>query len=237
MIARLIALFLCPLTLFLLHGCQSSGGQDNQLSVLQAEPDIVPGETADVPQAEPDITLGEMGNAPPKINVYSVYEAIEAEGYVIKFDILSTIIVDETSVAPVIESILLEKIFKREIEVSQFGPISPLNGVDYEDGVLTIDYSTVGSKYLDRGSHASYFIRREIERTVFSCSLINTLDERMNGESDTFVNHYSFFRTERDGEFDAFIYEEASLHNASIILVDKNYEVFSPLPVPVETPH
>jgi len=146
-------------------------------------------------------------SAPPKVNIYSLSEVNDPGGYRINFEILETISVDEDSVASVIERILLEKIFRSEIEKNQFGPISPLNGVCYKDGVLTIDYSTVGSKYLSRGSTASYFIKQEVLRTVFSCSLINVLDERLNGESETDVNHYSFYRVERTRQYNAYIDE------------------------------
>ena len=232
--SRLIVFFLCVLVFSALSGCKNSGGSDELPSIPQNTPDITPSETVSVPQNTPNVIPGNTNEAPPKINVYSVYEENGAEGFVINFDILGTIIVDETSVAPVIECILLEKIFKIEIVNNQFGPISPINGVNYEDGVLTIDYSTVGGHYLNRGSYASTFIRREIARTVFSCSLINTLDERLDGKSETYVNHYSFLRVERIEEYDVFIEEEASIYSASVILDDKNYAVFFPISVSTE---
>ncbi|MCL2153719.1 MAG: hypothetical protein FWH57_12330 [Oscillospiraceae bacterium] len=188
--------------------------------------ELTPSEMVSAPPNTPDTHQNETAVIPPKVNIYYFYETFKTEGYSIDYNILETIGVDEANIATVIESILIEKIFGREIENNQSDNVSPINNVYFADGALTIDYSTAGSLYLDRGSSASYLIKQEIVRTVFSCSLINALDERLNGESETFVNHYSFSRTERICEYDAFIEEKALYMNGSILIEDENINYF-----------
>ena len=169
----------------------------------------IDGASAPIAEVVPPVTPVPVTRL-PKVNVYSVYEAgtMTFESDVI--EVIETIIVDETTVASVIERVFVENIFREELEINQFGESAyPLNGVYFKDGVLTLDYSTAGSMYLDRGTTASTIKMHEIIRTVFSCSLIHTLDERVNGKIGASVNHYTFKVTGRIADYDVFISEEA----------------------------
>ena len=168
---------------------------------------------------------GEERGSGSKINVYYIFDdpgSPERLGSVL----VETIPVDETTVAAVFERVFNEWIFDVSGEnYSTYYSNEPLlNGIYFSSGVLTVDYSDRGRNYLDMGSTGSFMVKNKILQTVFSCGLVHTLDERVNGHngdnciSDTddyhceaSANHYSFLSTYRTGGFDTFLNEYFAL--------------------------
>ena len=132
----------------------------------------------------------------PNVSSVSVYEIYEDENFILQGRVLRTVAVDETNVAQVIKDIM----------INEYG--IQLNGVYFENGTLIIDYTFESASGIgDRsGTTGAAWIRMRIIRTVFSCNLINTLDERIDGNLGRYFefSHAGFGITQRRPEFDAF---------------------------------
>lgn len=158
-----------------------------------------------------------------KVNVYAfdattVSELLEYDGnwYVQDlFYIIESRMVNADNVALVIEEILTDNIFQyqrfeREYRDEQWNYYDSLfNNISFKNGILTIDYNEAGYMYLNAGTTAAILYGNEIDRTVFSCDLINVLDERYNGESGCEADHYGFGQTKRIEKFQIFLDERA----------------------------
>lgn len=168
-------------------------------------------------------------NASPKVNVYAFENTIIDDILINNGDwnvkdlfyIIETRDVDEYTVASIIEDILINNIFWRVQDGDGFRDEnsvyyeSMFNSVSYKNKTLIIDYNKAGYNCLNAGTAAAIIYGNEINRTVFSCSLVDVIDERYNGESGGEADHYGFNKINRVKKYDTFINERAVTLNSN----------------------
>jgi len=170
-------------------------------------------------------------DAQPKVNVYAfdhevIDELVSGDigGWYTAgaIDVFDTIPVSGASVASTIEEVLAENVFgittgdsSTYLSYGNDTYSTPFNYINFINGTLFVDYNDGAISKLDMGSYGSLIFYYEIERTVFSCSLIHTLDERHNGRSgdEAALSHYNFEQRRREDRFIAFVNEEAGSQN------------------------
>jgi len=218
-------------TAILLCGmCAAFGAPQAPAQLLAQEQVIAQGSAPEQILAQEQLIAQEQVLAPwsglqPRVNIYDfdfdtvdhlIFDDIDGWYTAGAIGVVEVISVDESNVASVMEKVLTERMFDmyRTDGVFVFGDDvfdTPFNRITYANGILTVDYNKAALLRLNSGSTGSMHTYYQIQRTVFSCSLINTFEELIDGYTsdveEGMVDHYGFFPQERTDKHYAFVIE------------------------------